>query len=328
MKISAIRTDPRRSFLLMLLIIYIVSLPLISGISYIILEQYIPLHIQLGHTNKSLLIFSALYTVFFAVIFIVINHRFKHIYADIESGNKKIEQFSHELLDMNREMEDMVAERTLGMVSLRMADRIRNPIAVIGGITHRLMKSNQAEIAAQAGDIIEQCKRIEQGIAEFETLVKGKRFFFKSEDLNAIINNVAAAMQKAFDENGIELILEPSKTPPIMQANRRFLRLVINHLLDNAIEAMPNGGKITIKVTVDDNLITLTVDDTGEGIAPENLGRIFDPFFSTRRQIGLGLAFARQIIEEHLGAITVNSAVMEGTTFTVTFPRHWVDGGK
>lgn len=320
MNIPAIRRAARQSFILMLLTIYAISLPLISGISYIILKQYVPLQIQLGYTNKSLLIFSALYTAFFALVSIAITHRFMGIYAVIETDNQKLERFNQEILEMNREIEGMVAERTIAMVGLRVADRIRNPIAVIGGATHHLMKSDHAETIERAGEIITQCERIEQGILEFEGLIKNKRFFFKSENLNAIVSYVAEAIRDA--------LLELSRTPPVMQANRRYLQLVIGHLLDNAKEATSNGGTITIRTSVEDNLITLIVHDTGEGIAPENIGRIFDPFFSTKKQIGLGLAFARQIIDEHMGDIKVSSSASEGTTFTITFPRHWVDGGK
>ena len=272
------------------------------------------------------MVFAALYTAFFALIFFVINHRFRAIHAELESGRQKIESFSQEILNLNQEMEGIVAERTLGMVGLRVADRIRNPVAVIGGITRRLTKCDEDGIKEKSDEIIDQCRKIEESLKEFETLVKSKRYLFKSEDLNSIVRDVVELTRESVEARHITLRIELSTTPAVMKANRRYLLMAVSHLIDNAVEATPEGGSITVSTSVEDNLLKLSIRDTGEGISKEDLGRVFEPFFSTRRRIGLGLTFVRQIVEEHMGEIAIVSAPGGGTAITLSFPSHWVNG--
>ncbi len=287
---------------------------------------YVPASIPLAYIRESVMVFAGLYTVFFAVILLAINRRFRGIHAELESGRQKIESFSQEILNLNQEMEGIVAERTLGMVGLRVADRIRNPVAVIGGITRRLTKCDEEGIKEKSAEIIEQCRKIEQSIEEFEALVKSKRYLFKSEDLSSIVRDVIDVTSESIAARKIELILNLSPEPAVMKANRRYLLMAVSHLIGNAIEATHEGGSITVSTAAEDNNVSLTVRDTGEGISKENLGRIFEPFFSTRRRIGLGLTFVRQIVDEHMGEVGVVSVPGEGTTVTLTFPSHWVNG--
>ena len=131
---------------------------------------------------------------------------------------------------------------------------------------------------------------------------------------------------EAIEARKIKLTLNLSQTPAVMKANRRYLLMAVSHLIGNAIEATPEGGSITVSTAAEDNSVSLTVRDTGEGISKENLARIFEPFFSTRRRIGLGLTFVRQIVDEHMGEVGVVSVPGEGTTITLTVPSHGVNG--
>ena len=89
----------------------------------------------------------------------------------------------------------------------------------------------------------------------------------------------------------------------------------------NALQAMPTGGHLTARVARQDGEVEVKISDTGVGISEESLGKIFEPYFSTKQSgFGLGLAVTRKIIEEHQGRIAVESQVDRGTTFTVTLP--------
>lgn len=289
---------------------------------------YVPMHIPLWYINRSILLFIGLYTVFFALIFIVIDRRFSLIYGELQEGRRRIEEFNQNILDLNHEMEAIVAERTLAMLGLRVADKIRNPLSVIGALTRRLTKCADSELPDKTQEILQQCERIEQSIAEFETLAKNKRYAFKNDDLNAIVTEAAKYLKEAFDAKGVRLELELPQTQIMMKANRRYLLMAINHVLDNALDSTEGGGKVTIKTSLLNNLITLNVTDTGEGIKPEDLAQIYEPFFSTHKQIGLGLTFVRQIVDEHMGRIEIQSTVGQGTVVTLTFPSHWIDSSE
>jgi two-component system sensor histidine kinase AtoS len=117
---------------------------------------------------------------------------------------------------------------------------------------------------------------------------------------------------------GIEDGLSNVKLDPIL------FRRVLTNLILNAVQAMPKGGKLTIASSSSgDESFTVAVQDTGVGIAPENLGRVFNPFFTTKAQgQGLGLAVCKRLTEAQGGTITVASQVEEGSTFTLKIPTN------
>jgi signal transduction histidine kinase len=97
---------------------------------------------------------------------------------------------------------------------------------------------------------------------------------------------------------------------------------VLNNLVKNAIEAMPDGGKITIRLQDNNDQFTIKIEDTGVGIPKEKIDSIFRPFRSTKQQgMGLGLAFCKDTVEKHGGSISVTSKVGKGTTFEISLPK-------
>jgi signal transduction histidine kinase len=107
---------------------------------------------------------------------------------------------------------------------------------------------------------------------------------------------------------------------PHIQADGEVLRSVFNNLFINAIQAMPNGGNLNIEITPLEKCVKIEIIDTGEGISPENIAKIFEPYFSTKETgTGLGLAIVKRIIDEHHGTIEVESS--NGTKFTVLIPK-------
>ena len=108
---------------------------------------------------------------------------------------------------------------------------------------------------------------------------------------------------------------------PLVAADEHQLRQALLNLLRNAVEAMAGGGRLGLAMAADDKLVTLRISDSGQGILPEHLAKIFDPFFSTKEHgTGLGLALTHQIIVEHGGTIDVESTPGKGTSFTVRLP--------
>ena len=112
----------------------------------------------------------------------------------------------------------------------------------------------------------------------------------------------------------------PANLPPAFCDPRQLIQ-VLGNLTENACQAMPTGGKLTISAALQDGMIKLDVIDTGIGIAPENITKIFEPLFTTRNTgIGLGLAVSKKLLEANGGAIHVMSAPGQGTTFSLTLP--------
>ena len=135
--------------------------------------------------------------------------------------------------------------------------------------------------------------------------------------------------KKQCQKHGVHVEWKPSeKLPMLMLVPDRVNQVFLNLLL-NALDAMPDGGCLRVSTGCDDNLVWVWVafTDTGRGIPPDALSHVFDPFYTTKSEgLGLGLYITRNIVEEHGGHIEVDSAMGEGTTFTVWLPVSKDDG--
>lgn len=148
-------------------------------------------------------------------------------------------------------------------------------------------------------------------------------------DLKQVIEDTLLLMEKELQKYRIGIEKKIEAVPLILAAGNQLQRVLINMLV-NARQAMPNGGMVLLQLTSEDEgrTVTLSIRDTGLGIAPEHLPKIFDPFFSTKSGpdasgkggTGLGLSACREIIESHSGRIRVESSVGRGTQFILRFP--------
>jgi signal transduction histidine kinase len=141
------------------------------------------------------------------------------------------------------------------------------------------------------------------------------------QDLNEILGGLLDFLGPELAAARIELRRELAQALPGVRADEGQLRAVFLNLLRNSREAMPSGGVVTVRTRREGDAIEVEVSDTGGGIPPGDLTRIFEAFYSTKeRGTGLGLAFTRQVVEEHGGSIRCDSAVGRGTTFAVRLP--------
>jgi signal transduction histidine kinase len=148
-------------------------------------------------------------------------------------------------------------------------------------------------------------------------------------DLKQVIEDTLLLMEKELQKYRIGIEKKIESVPLILATGNQLQRVLINMLV-NARQAMPNGGMVLLQLTSEDEgrTVTLAIRDTGQGIAPEHLPKIFDPFFSTKSGpdasgkggTGLGLSACREIIESHSGRIRVESSVGRGTQFIMRFP--------
>ena len=127
--------------------------------------------------------------------------------------------------------------------------------------------------------------------------------------------------QDFFQEHQVQVrTVEEAPLPPVAFDPQQLHEVLIN-LLKNAVEAMPQGGEITMASRVRGNFVEISVSDTGEGIPPEVAANIFQPYFTTKEKgTGLGLAICQGIIQEHGGSLLADSTPGRGSTFTIQLP--------
>jgi signal transduction histidine kinase len=271
-----------------------------------------------GGLNAILSIIIASVTLFF--------HNIQKLFRRMEADHQHIEATSHEILSLNKEMEALVMERTMSEMALGIADGIRNPLHVIGGFSNRLLKKTAPEDPARnwALAIAEAAKRLEQMVERFENLAQDKKSFFSQEDLNKILKAILEMLQPVFERRRVHLVTGFSPNPAYTQINKHLLKVAIAHLIRNALEATSPQGEIHVSTAADPGHTTLVLQDTGRGMPPEVLARIFEPYFTTKvGGTGLGMVFVRQIIDEHRGTLELASEVGHGTTVTIRLPARF-----
>ncbi|HEX8558729.1 MAG TPA: ATP-binding protein [Pyrinomonadaceae bacterium] len=147
---------------------------------------------------------------------------------------------------------------------------------------------------------------------------------FADVDLARVLDDTLQLLEPQLRQNSVEVAREYAGDLPRVYANAGKLQQVFTNLLLNARDAIPDGGRITLRARpADRDAVAVEIADTGIGIAPENVARIYDPFFTTKgvgRGTGLGLAVSYGIVQEHAGHIAVESAPGRGTTFRITLP--------
>lgn len=218
---------------------------------------------------------------------------------------------------------------SIGLLAAGVAHEINTPLAVISSYSQMLSKQLKGEqrLVPVLDKIIQQSFRaseIANGLLNFSRTSTTE---FRETDLNQVIHDTISLLEHQFKKARITLELALSEDLPAINANAGKLQQVFLNLLLNAKEAMPEGGTLRV-LTVANGHVEAIVSDSGQGIAPEHLKRIYDPFFTTktmpkpgeRRGTGLGLAVSYGIIQEHAGKITVDSTLGAGTTFHLEFP--------
>jgi two-component system sensor histidine kinase HydH len=150
----------------------------------------------------------------------------------------------------------------------------------------------------------------------------------KPEELSVqdVLNEVAKLVEGEAQQSKAQIRVVAPLTLPPLKADRDYLRQTLLNLILNGLQAMPEGGTLTLKANTSNGNFVISVTDTGTGIAPENRTRIFEPYFTTKpKGSGLGLAIACRIIEAHGGTITVFSEAGQGCRFEISFPINGVE---
>jgi len=218
---------------------------------------------------------------------------------------------------------------SIGLLAAGVAHEINTPLAVISSYAQMLSKQLKADprLSPVLDKITQQSFRaaeIANGLLNFSRTSTTE---FRETNLNQVIRDTLSLLEHQFKTAQISVDLDLVEELPPISGNSGKLQQVFLNLLLNAKEAMPQGGVLRIATQVNGHVEAL-VTDSGSGIAPEHLKRIYDPFFTTktmpkpgdRRGTGLGLSVSYGIIQEHAGKIHVESAVGSGTTFHLEFP--------
>lgn len=232
---------------------------------------------------------------------------------------------------------DKIAEEERSESLEKMMDQVahemRNPLTSIGGFTRRMYERLPEGDPGKAymKMVIEDVARLESMIKQLIELKAMGVPHIEPSNVNDIIGEALKSFEKELKDMNIEVTTQLMDNPPTISIDRYKLITAITNLIKNAIEAMGKPSKVLkIASHIKNEHIEITVSDTGKGIPEDKLKYIFDPFFTSKIYgPGLGLTFARRIVQEHKGTISVESGLGKGTTFIIRLPlKEYKKGGR
>lgn len=215
---------------------------------------------------------------------------------------------------------------SMGQLAAGVAHEINNPLGTILLFADVMYKEAGASDSRRDDlkMIINEANRCKNIVADLLNFARQQQVNAQETDIHALLDQVVEGVCLAPTFEGVEIIRHYDPAVQTIEADSDQLRQVFVNLLNNAAEATPSGGSITLATRpVGDQWIEIKVSDTGCGIPAENLGKLFTPFFTTKalgKGTGLGLSIVYGIIKMHRGQINVQSVIGEGTTFTITLP--------
>jgi len=222
---------------------------------------------------------------------------------------------------------------SIGLLSAGVAHEINTPLTGISSYIQMLQKkltdSHYAQILGKVEAQTDRVARIIKNLLAFARSPSDAAFH--RVDIKQSLEEILSLIDYKLRNMNIRLELELASVPPLNAQGERLQQVFINIIL-NALDAMPGGGTLGIRLAAADGHAVVRISDSGTGIRPEHLSRIFDPFFTTKgvgKGTGLGLSISYAIVKEHDGHIEVRSEVGRGSTFTITLPlrREGARGG-
>ncbi len=248
---------------------------------------------------------------------------------ELNSAYQELSEYDRRLKENQEKLIQTEKLTSLGQIAASIAHEINNPLSGVLVYTRLLAKKiKNDEFSKETA--LEYLSKMELGVQRSTRLIQNLLDFARQSlptlsqvNVNEVIGNALEQATQLSDFKNIKVTKDFEPALPVIVGDFNQLQRVCANLILNAAEAMPEGGMLTLRTMADDSLLKIEVRDTGHGISPENMRKLFTPFFTTKGEVkgvGLGLAVAYGIVQSHRGKIEVQSKEGEDTTFTIELP--------
>jgi PAS domain S-box-containing protein len=245
-------------------------------------------------------------------------------YRELSESHQRLKESQEQLIQAEK-------LTSLGQLAASIAHEVNNPLSGVLAYTQLLAKKVRGDnIPKEVA--LQYLSKMEAELTRSTKLIRHLLDFARQSppalrqlNLNDVVNRAFDLAAHSAELQHVQIVRELDPSLPNLMADFDQLHQVCTNLILNAIQAMPQGGKLTLRTSVDNGQLKMEVQDTGCGISPENMRKLFTPFFTTKHEVkgvGLGLAISYGIIQRHHGRIEVQSKKGEGTTFTIYLPLH------
>jgi signal transduction histidine kinase len=263
--------------------------------------------------------------------------RERRAHTELNAAYQELSEYDRRLRESQEQLIHTEKLTSLGQLAASIAHEVNNPLAGILVYTQLLTKKIAGDNMPKEV-ALDYLAKMESELTRSTRLIRNLLDFarqssptLKEVDLNDVISRALDLAAHSAALQHIQVSKEFGPSLPRLMADFDQLQQVCVNLIMNAIQAMPEGGTLTLRTSADDSQLKIEVQDTGAGISPENMRKLFTPFFTTKKEVkgvGLGLAVSYGIIQRHHGRIEVQSKEGEGTTFTVYLPVHREEEGE
>lgn len=244
---------------------------------------------------------------------------------ELRYRNRQLETANQEIWDLASRLAKFENIAAAGQTAAQFAHEVGTPLNLISG--HVQLLENELEDDPSANKRLEviaaQIARIERIVRSMLDRTRYGEGDYSPTDVNQVIRRVSELVDPRIRASGTELTFDEGEDIPLIEGDAERLQQVFLNLFSNALDAMPDGGKLKVRTYGDDDSLMVEVSDTGSGMPDEVKNRIFEPFFTTKdrnRGTGVGLTVVRHILHEHGATIEVESSEGEGTKITIAFP--------
>ncbi|HXX99574.1 MAG TPA: ATP-binding protein [Candidatus Limnocylindrales bacterium] len=248
-----------------------------------------------------------------------LGRQFNEMVETLDENRQEIEELH------NREMARAQHLATIGELAAGLAHEIRNPLAGIAGVVDIMGKELPPHSPSRTvmGEVQREILHIQAILNDLLSYARPRPPDIHPANLNTTVEQAILLSRQQVRTKPIQVLFEPVPALPLVEHDPALIQQVVLNLVMNGIQAITAMGEVRVALAMDGGAALIQVTDTGRGISPDALPRIFKPFFTTRSEgTGLGLSLAVGIVESHGGRIDVSSTPGKGTQFKVWLPVH------
>jgi len=246
-----------------------------------------------------------------------------------EELEMRVDERTAELIETHKRLVTQERIAALGRAAAQVAHEVKNPLAglLLYSMHLKSKASNFSEGEAYLVDkIVETINHLISRVEQILGFARPVSLTLSSRNFNQIINDILELLRPQLTANKVEVRLSMAQSAYAM-IDEGSMRGALMNLILNAIEAMPQGGTLSITVDQTDETLRIEIADTGSGISEEEAKKIFEPFYTTKEQgLGLGMPYSKKIIDQHGGTFSLDSRPGEGTTISIALPAGKKEG--
>jgi two-component system, sporulation sensor kinase E len=246
------------------------------------------------------------------------------VIRDEEGQPQSFVHVSRDMTERNR-IEELLRRSekltTVGQLAAGVAHEIRNPLTTLRGFL-QLQQEKKVLVPLHIDLMLSELDRINLIVSEFLILAKPQAVHFQLRDLRHIVGDVISLLDSQAHLFGIEFATHFSQQPALVHCEENQLKQVFINVIKNAIEAMPDGGTITLEQCKQDDSVVVVISDEGGGVPEDMLPKLGEPFFTNKESgTGLGLMVSQRIIQAHKGSLEIHSEYGQGAQVTIKLPE-------